>query len=167
MNQLRDLSTSGVKLYSPKRKTNLHVMQFNFQWYLFFYFCDAVHTIRSFKKISNLVWRPKITGKCANYVVCNWTFVLVVRSRLKSRKVLKVNLLVILTWINIDIMPLVHFAYSILLNSNSSVYWIIDNKINGLETQVKSLMLLMLHSWYGLIRFTLGPRISTLNIFQD
>lgn len=55
MNQLRGLSTSGVKLYSPKRKTKLHAMQFiNFQWYLFFYFCDAVDTIRSFKKISNL-----------------------------------------------------------------------------------------------------------------
>ena len=42
----------------------------------------------------------------------------------------------------------------------------IDNQRNGLETQVKPLMLLMLHPWYGLIRSTLEPCISTLNIFQ-
>ena len=42
-----------------------------------------------------------------------------------------------------------------------------DFWLNGLETQVKSLKLLMLHPWCGLIRFTLEPCISTLNIFQD
>ena len=36
-----------------------------------------------------------------------------------------------------------------------------------LETQTKTLILLMLHPWYGLIRFTLEACNFTLNIFQD
>ena len=52
-------------------------------------------------------------------------------------------------------------------NILGSEHKIIDNQRNGLETQVKSLMLPMLHPWYGLIHFTLEPCISTLNIFQD
>ena len=52
-------------------------------------------------------------------------------------------------------------------NNLTFITFIIDSQRNGLETQVKSLMLLMLHPWYGLIRFTLEPCISTLNIFQD
>ena len=44
---------------------------------------------------------------------------------------------------------------------------IIDNQRNGLETQAKAIMLLMLHLWYGLIRFTLELCNFTLNVFQD
>ena len=54
-----------------------------------------------------------------------------------------------------------------LVHKNGLFRLIIDNQRNGLETQAKSLMLLMLHPWYGLIRFTLEPCISTLNIFQN
>ena len=32
----------------------------------------------------------------------------------------------------------------------------IDSQRNGLETQAKAPMLVMLHPWYGLIRFTFG-----------
>ena len=52
-------------------------------------------------------------------------------------------------------------------NFNMCMICTIDNQRNELETQVKSLMLLMLRPRYGLIRFTLKPCISTLNIFQD
>ena len=40
------------------------------------------------------------------------------------------------------------------------------NLRNGLETQTKVQMLLMLHPWYGLIRFTLEPRNFTLMYFS-
>ena len=40
-----------------------------------------------------------------------------------------------------------------------------DNQWNGEETQAKALMLLMLHPWYGLIRFSLKPCNFILNIF--
>ena len=53
------------------------------------------------------------------------------------------------------------------LETESHIIASIDNRRNGLETLVKSLMLLMLHPWYGQIRFTLEPCISNLNIFQD
>ena len=43
----------------------------------------------------------------------------------------------------------------------------INHQRNELETQGKSLMLLMLYPWYDLIRFTLKPCTFTLNIFQD